>query len=540
MALTIPVQMLERNPDAWAAIKAIPGVRYAARRFSVPFDALGAVKAEAARYGVRLNFASPRTLPAPAPLDPQAISGLRPGRAEWLTEYQREAVDAFRARPGLMLFHAAGAGKSIASIACAQQHPAGRVVVVTLATHKRFWKREIDHLTDAGAQIIDGVTPILPPPEGSGPRFLVLNWEILAAHVDALCQLEGGIGVVIFDEVHRAKDARGKWTKAAWTISRSAKRVLGLTASPIPDRVRDLWGQIDLVSRGAFGSFWDFARRYCDAKEASHPGGSHLDTSGSSNLPELRQRWDHYCHRVKAERSHAALPPIRRVVHYLPVADLLADRGKTEVAKSEGGRAASWFEAKLAKAAARKRPQVVALCEEVAGNGGKVVVLTGRHKDVETIAAAVESRIDGVKVWGIHGGNSTGLEVDAAVTAYMAAEGKAVLVGTAELIGTGKNLQDTDALIMAMLPWNQGQVEQREGRVFRLGMKRRPVVHYLIAEGTVDERVAEVLLGKLPAYGEAVGEAGALDLADALKGLDDEDEVLAMLVRHTIDAGVTA
>jgi SNF2 family DNA or RNA helicase len=102
-----------------------------------------------------------------------------------------------------------------------------------------------------------------------------------------------------------------------------------------------------------------------------------------------------------------------------------------------------------------------------------------------------------------------------------------VLVGTGEAWGTAVDgLQCTDAAFFVMLPYTPGQLTQWEGRFTRLGQDRPVVIYYCIAEGTVDEHVASILLDKI-AKAEQVTDSGSLDGAsEALAGLDDPDAVI--------------
>jgi SNF2 family DNA or RNA helicase len=112
----------------------------------------------------------------------------------------------------------------------------------------------------------------------------------------------------------------------------------------------------------------------------------------------------------------------------------------------------------------------------------------------------------------------------------MAAPGPAVLVGTGDAWGEGVNLQDTDLLLIAMLPYTPGQIVQWEGRVARHGQKRPVMIQYLVAEHTVDEHVAGILLEKLPAV-EKVSQDDSVDgLADQLMGADNEDALMESIL----------
>ena len=74
--------------------------------------------------------------------------------------------------------------------------------------------------------------------------------------------------------------------------------------------------------------------------------------------------------------------------------------------------------------------------------------------------------------------------------------------------------------MFVQLPYTPGQLRQWEGRFARLSQKRPVVIYYVIAEGTVDERVASILIDKLPAV-ETVGKDSELaEAAPILAGID--------------------
>ena len=113
----------------------------------------------------------------------------------------------------------------------------------------------------------------------------------------------------------------------------------------------------------------------------------------------------------------------------------------------------------------------------------------------------------------------------------MAHPGPCVLIGTYQAWGESLNLQDTDCILTTMLPINPGEVEQLEARGARFGQTRPLLIEYLIAEHTIDERLAAILLDKLPAVEQVTGEAAGIGkMGDALKGIDDMEGLLDSLV----------
>ena len=97
-------------------------------------------------------------------------------------------------------------------------------------------------------------------------------------------------------------------------------------------------------------------------------------------------------------------------------------------------------------------------------------------------------------------------------------------------MGTGVDLQDTDLFIQAMLPWSPRRFIQNEGRGTRFGQRRPVRFRYLVIEGLRrEERVVEALMNKLPAVVEVTGSSLAATAVEDLKGLGDEEAVLASL-----------
>ena len=436
-------------------------------------------------------------------------------------------------------------GKTLTSIAWSLARP-GNTLVVTRAAVRRNYGREIERFTEHRAHIIETAADAAPAVlEDTEALYVVIGWEMLADCLESI--LKWKPVNVIYDELHKCKSNK-RWeatpTKegklvfsprenmayAAYKISRLCTRRLGATATPVKDRVRDLWAQLDLVHPDAWGKFYSddkpsFTGRYCAARRGSFGG---IETTGSSNLDELWDRVSISTHHVPHSVTHRHLPPRRRLVTYVKQGDLNAATGFAAAYKKAartGGRGAV-LELKLMEAAAKKRKFLMELLEEAVENGQKVFVFTGRREDCDKLAEAVRDAF-GNKALVISGhGGTPAAERDQMQQDYMASTGATILVGTGDAWGEGVNLQDSDLLIIAMLPYTPGQIVQWEGRVARHGQKRPVLIQYLVAEGTVDEHVAEILLTKLPAVERVAQDDSVQGLADQLRGSDQEEEIL--------------
>lgn len=562
------------------AMEAIPGVRLKGARVSASWHAVPILDGLLRQVGVTADGVAWAQTPQPDAEWDDVRAGLE-GIAKpfvldgFLTAYQREALAFSVNRPGVMLHHPTGAGKTVSAILWAAAH-GGSTVIVTRATTRAQFAREVARFTRYEAYALKPAAEVRKRDRWQGledyvawcrdndqPPWLVVGWESLADNADVLLAL--GVTSLVLDESHKGKSdkrwevlpladddagaiarvkARGGFVKpsqngegivgilprentvvAAANIAKAAVRRLATTATPISDRIRDLWGQLDLLEPGAWGTFSVWARRYADAKPGQYGG---LDTSGISNPEELVGRLGYVIHRVDHATTHAQLPAKRRESMYVSAADQCdAAPGFTREQKAAASRGASAvLELKLAEAASRKRKAVLSRIADHVESGHKITVFTGRRRDCDDLATSIRGACRKATVWSAHGEHSQQERLDIK-EAYMAHPGGCVLVGTGEAWGTAVDgLQCTDAAFFVMLPYTPGQLTQWEGRFTRLGQDRPVCIYYCIAEGTVDEHVASILLDKI-AKAERVTDSGSLDGAsEALAGLDDLDAVV--------------
>jgi SNF2 family DNA or RNA helicase len=155
---------------------------------------------------------------------------------------------------------------------------------------------------------------------------------------------------------------------------------------------------------------------------------------------------------------------------------------------------------------------------------GRVIVFTQFRATQRAIAEGVSEL--GVPVHVVNGSHPSAKKDE--IVEQFEAEG-GVLV-TTDSISEGRNLQFCNLLVNYDLPWNPMNVEQRIGRIDRIGQDREIFVFNLALEDTVEEYVLEKLYGKIDLFTQTVG-----DLKDILStmersGTDFEREVFTQLV----------
>jgi hypothetical protein len=518
----------------------------------------------AVRHVVTPSLPPPFTVIPRIPEMRERVSGLEQPWPLYLLDWQKDFLLKKGHEDGVHMWIAPGGGKTIAATAWGLLDPRP-LVFVTRSAARRTIRDDVKRFTTASWYIIDG-RQTKPLPD---VRVYIVGWDTLVDHVDEL--MAKNPATVIFDEIHRAKnwkrwiavarkgndghiitDATGKekvdfhlkdnMTGAAARLSRapSIRRRLGATGTPIKDRLRDLWAQLDLIEPGGWGGFYDWARRYLNAAEGMFGG---LNTTGRAAAPlleELMKRLSLVVYQVPYSVTHASLPPKRRQVTYISKTDLLKDEGVEArkailAAASQGAHAMA--HARLAASAARKRPILIDAVIDSIGEKTKIVVLTGLRAEVEKLYGALQKKLPDIAMW--HASGSTDVKTrDAIREAYMDHPGPCVLVGTSAAWGESIQLHDTDVAHIGMLPFTPGEVIQLEGRFGRVGQKRSCLLQYHVAEGTYDEHVAQLLLDKLPAVERVVGGGELSGFGRKLTGVEDEDKLIAELMARLATSDV--
>jgi superfamily II DNA or RNA helicase len=401
--------------------------------------------------------------------------------------------------------------------------------------------------------------------------FIVVGWEALSDNYKELCALHPG--AVILDESHRGKSTK-RWTvehlpelhedeeeakaqvtaevkraklddgfvkdtpdgrkmftpviniaTSAATLSRSARKRICTTATPVKDRVRDLWAQLDMAEPNAWGNATSWRKRYADMKPGTYGG---MDDRGESNIDELNIRKRSVAHILSYAETHKHLPPKRRQSVYVAPEDQARPAAgfakQLRDAKKRGPTAI--VEARLMEAASRKRKVVLSMVEDHVSSGQKIVLFTGRRADCDELGSLIRKigfvKKNSTQVWAAHGDQSTDFRQEV-VDEFMAHPGPCVLVGTGHAFGESLNIDAADAAFFVMLPYTPGQLRQWEGRFHRASTKKPVVIYYVIAEGTVDEHVASILIDKLPAVEAIVEDTELAQSSSILAGFDPNE-----------------
>ena len=352
--------------------------------------------------------------------------------------------------------------------------------------------------------------------------------------------------LVIVDEAHHLRNR----TTQMWKFASELRKqfILLLTATPVQNNLDELFNLVTLLEPGLLSTAKQFQRRFVDRKDKLTP----------KNVNELHALLGEVM--VRNRRSTVGLQFTRRFARTDRVAltanertlyndvtrfvrlQLRSSGGKLgitrmalialQMAMGSSSQAAAGTLRKIAeqpKLPASDRTRLVDLADRALAQRentkvDRLIGLLGEFDDKMVIFTQfratqelIQRRLTeaGHKVAVFHGGLSR-LEKEAAVERF---RGPARLLLCTEAGSEGRNLQFAHAVCNFDLPWNPMKIEQRIGRLSRIGQTHDVHVFNLVAANTVEAAVLHLLEAKLNMFELVIGEVDMI-----LGNLDDERE----------------
>jgi hypothetical protein len=434
-----------------------------------------------------------------------------------LRHYQRRGLAwmQFLARVGLggCLADDMGLGKTATTLAHLVERPGPHLVVCPLSVVHN-WEAEARRFVPglqvtvhhgAGRQRADAHEH--PALFGLADADLVVTtYGLLPRDVDALAAVEWS--TVVLDEAQFVKNASTKAAKAVRRLRAAQK--LALTGTPVENRLGELWAILDAVNPGLLGSQQRFRERFSTAIER------HADTEAAAQLRTLTQPF--VLRRTKADRrllpdlpdkieqiAFAQLTKEQATLYQQVVDQLLVDAKELDGMQRRGRVLAALTRLKQIcnhPAQALKDGSRIAgrsgklhrfdeLVAELLDVGERALVFTQFREMGDLLQAHVTEHF-GVRAEFLHGGVSKAGR-DRMVAEFQAESGPPLLIVSLKAGGTGLNLTAASQVIHYDRWWNPAVEDQATDRAWRLGQRHTVNVHKLVCQGTVEERIGEVI-----------------------------------------------
>lgn len=449
--------------------------------------------------------------------DPAFTGTLRP--------YQRRGLGwlQFLARIGFggCLADDMGLGKTPTTLAHLAGRPGPHLVLCPLSVVRnwqseaaRFWplaRVVVHHGTtrDRGGELAAAV---------GAADLVITTYGLAVRDAEELGAVEWS--TVVLDEAQAVKNSH---TNAARMVRklRAAQKV-ALTGTPVENRLGELWAILDVVNPGLLGSERQFHDRW------TIPIERHGEEEVAAQLRKLTGPF--VLRRTKADRSlvpdlpdkveqlaWASLTREQATMYQSVVDQLLAEAEASEGMKRRG----------LVLAALTRLKQICNHPAQAAGDGSKLAGRSGKlarfdelladlldageralvftqYREMGLLLQRHIAATAGIDVPFLHGGVARSTR-DKMVDQFQAGTGAPVLLVSLKAGGTGLNLTNASRVIHYDRWWNPAVEDQATDRAWRIGQTRSVFVHKLVCQGTIEERIAELIDDKRRLAGMVIG-----------------------------------
>jgi SNF2 family DNA or RNA helicase len=404
---------------------------------------------------------------------------------------------------------------------------AGPTLVVCPASLLGNWEREIQRFAPGTpVRRFHGSARSL---DDAREGFVLTTYGTLRR--DAVRLAEHRWGLVVADEAQHVKNPSSGTAKALRTVPSQAR--VALTGTPVENNLSELWAILDWTTPGLLGRLGTFRSRWATPIEADkdeevaarlaklvRPFLLRRRKSDPGIAPELPPKTE-TDQPVSLTREQVVLyeATVRELMAAVQASDRMARRGLivkllTGLKQICNHPAQYLKEADDARLTGRsgKLELLDELLETIVAEDGAVLVFTQYVAMARLLERHLADRGIGTQL--LHGGTPV-VKREEMVERFQASEVPVFLLSL-KAAGTGLNLTRADHVVHYDRWWNPAVEDQATDRAYRIGQTRPVQVHRLIAEGTIEDRIATMLATKRE-LADAVlssGEAALTELSD--------------------------
>jgi len=427
-----------------------------------------------------------------------------------LYSYQRKGA-LFAAKAGRSLIaDDMGLGKTIQAIAAveilARTVGIERVLIVSPTSLKHQWKQEIEKFCNRSVKVVEGPIAKRAALYASDSFYKITNYEVI--HRDIELIRNWGPEMVVLDEAQRIKNWK---TRRARSVKKLDSRyAIVLTGTPLENRLEELHSIVEFVDRFHLGPLFRFLDEHQHVDNVGKVIGYH-------NLSKIAKSLEHILVRRTKKEVLKELPERLDKNYFVPMT-------KEQMKHHEENRetvariVAKWrrlgflseTEQRILMIALQnmrmscnstylldkktdygvKADELVSVLEETFERPDtKVVVFSQWVGTHELLVNRLESSKRDYVLF--HGGIPGRKRRDLIKQFKNDPECRVFL--STDAGGVGLNLQNASTVINMDLPWNPAVLEQRIGRIHRLGQHRPVRVVNFVAQGTIEHGMLSLL-----------------------------------------------
>lgn len=474
------------DPDFVEIIRKVPGRRWvkpywvfpirhaiAAAQIIQPFDHYMAKEITTHRAVAKWNADEAARLNIDS-FDTSALASEFPD----LMPHQLQAIEFGRLNKGrFLLCDAPGMGKSAAVLSFIEKHRQGmQTLIICPAITKFNWSNEVRRWTDKDP-VVHSKSKATKLKTETSP--VIRSADYFITTYDSFARIKEPPTIfqnIILDEIHSIKQVKTQRAKAVIRFAERSnlKSIIGMSGTLLRNRPAEMFTGLHLVKPSEFPSFYKYAIRYCDGKDAQFG----FTSSGATNMDELNQVLRSCM--LRRTDDILDLPPLTINYEWWNPPQMLLDDTKKMYYQV-------YFDTSdVLPTITRWREDIgtekaIHLADSLITD--TPVVIFYHHKATEENFAPNHEKIDG---------STTDVERANIINRFQQGKIPVLLVSTTAA-GQGINLTAATNVVLLERQYTPADEKQAIDRVHRIGQTRPVTVTIINARGTVDEAIHNLL-----------------------------------------------
>ena len=429
-----------------------------------------------------------------------------------LRSYQEFGVRYILRQGSVLLGDEMGLGKTIQAIAAMvslRALGATHFMVVCPASVLVNWAREIQKFSDLA------VTTVRGGDQGAVGRWTVKGGVAVTTYesISRFVLPESfRFSMLVADEAHYAKNPAAKRTQALLHLRRKAERVLFMTGTPLENRVDEMCFLVSCLRPDIAG----------EVKKMKY----------ISAAPQFREKLAPVYLRRTRENVLGELPELIEKEQWCEMGAMEWAKYMVSVQTENfmAMRQVSW-DVELKYSSKAKR--LLELIGEAEEDGRKVIVFTYFRETIRAVQRLLGDRA----LEPITGSVSPARRQEIVDTFTAAADGT-VLICQIQAGGTGLNIQAASVIVFCEPQIKPSIESQAISRAYRMGQIRSVLVHRLLCDNTVDERILELLREKQDVFDFFAEESAAG--SESIRAEKSISAAIIQMEKERLAAGKTA
>jgi SWI/SNF-related matrix-associated actin-dependent regulator 1 of chromatin subfamily A len=425
-------------------------------------------------------------------------------------DHQKIAIEKLLANNKFILADDMGLGKTTSAVIASLESGAKKILIVCPASLKINWDREIKNYSDRKVLIVEGRK------WGSTFDYYIINYDIIKNYHttdksedsdDYKLLVNANFDLAIVDEAHYISNTTANRTRLLNDVLEQIPKVWLLTGTPMTSRPINYFNLLKIVESPLTLNWQSYVIRYCKGFQFRVGQRKVWNSSGASNLDELRERTKNLVlRRMKTDildLPEKIVTPIFIDLESKMYKEEMDDFTRITKDKEEKETLTVTLNRLMRVRqliAYEKVPYTCEIIDKCLEQGKKVIILTNFTMTLEMIHEKYKKNSVTLD------GRMSKERKQEAVDKFQNDNKIKVFIGNIKAAGVGITLTAAEVVIMNDLSFVPADHSQGEDRAYRYGQKNSVLVYYPVFDNTIERIIYNILQRKKNVIDQVMGD----------------------------------